>query len=447
MRSPRHVPVVTGSGLHRVLGLAFGLAIGFGGVVGGGLLKTSGSVAGLAPEPWLIVALWTACSLHSFLGANVVAELMTALPRDGGLFVIARRAFGDFGGLVVGWADAAQNCAAIAAVAILFVTFGAVVVPSLAPYGIAIAIGVQMLLLGINLIGVREGSAVQQATALLKAIILAGIIVALFIAAGTRETSVQVPAVATIAGAVTAYQLIYGVYSGWSYPGYFGDESTNAERDVPKGIFGCIIGASIVYIGFNAGLVASLDIPALAHSDFPAADVVGRIFGGNGLLLVMIIAMVMVVSSANAYILLVPRILYGLGRDGLFFRWSAHVNRGGTPDWAMVMTVAVSILLTLSGSFETIFLLMSAMTLFTMVVTDLAYFVLRYREPELTRPFRAKGHPYLPILLLLIDGALFAAILWADPFGGMAMLAMIAIAIPISGLLHFLKRRARMAVA
>jgi APA family basic amino acid/polyamine antiporter len=129
MRSPKHAPVVTGTGLHRVLGLAFGLAIGFGGVVGGGLLKTSGSVAGLAPEPWLIVALWTACSLHSFLGANVVAELMTALARDGGLFVIARRAFGDFGGLVVGWADAAQNCAAIAAVAILFVTFGAIVVP------------------------------------------------------------------------------------------------------------------------------------------------------------------------------------------------------------------------------------------------------------------------------------------------------------------------------
>lgn len=447
MQSQADGPVEIGSGLHRVLGLAFGLAIGFGGVVGGGLLKTSGSVAGLAPEPWLIVALWTACSLHSFLGANVVAELMSALPRDGGLFVIARRAFGDFGGLIVGWADAAQNCAAIAAVAILFVTFGAIVFPYLAPYGIAIAVGVQVLLLGINLIGVRQGSAVQQATALLKAIMLAGIIVALFIAAGARETSVQVPAVATIAGAITAYQLIYGVYSGWSYAGYFGDESTNAERDVPKAIFGCIIGASVVYIGFNAGLVAALDIPTLARSEFPAADVVGRIFGENSLLLVMVIAMIMVVSSANAYILLVPRILYGLGRDGLFFRWSAHVNRGGTPDWAMVLTVAVSILLTLSGSFDTVFLLMSAMTLFTMVVTDLAYFVLRYREPELARPFRARWHPVLPILLLLIDGALFAAILWADPFGGMAMLAMVAIAVPISWLIHHLKRRERLATA
>ena len=445
--SGAQAPIVTGSGLHRVLGLAFGLAIGFGGVVGGGLLKTSGSVAGLVPEPWLIVALWTACSLHSFLGANVVAELMTALPRNGGLFVIARRAFGDFGGLIVGWADAAQNCAVIAAVTILFASFGAIVMPSWAPYGVAIAIGVQVLLLGINLLGVREGSAVQQATALLKAVMLAGIIVALFIAAGSRETSIEVPAVVTIAGAITAYQLIYGVYSGWSYPGYFGDESTNAVRDVPKAIFGCIIAASIVYIGFNAGLVLAVDPPTMAHSDFPAAEVVGRVFGGNGLLLVMVIAMVMVVSSANAYILIVPRILYGLGRDGLFFRWAERVNRGGTPDLAMVLTVAVSILLTLSGSFDTVFLLMSAMTLFTMVVTDLAYFVLRYREPELARPFRAKWHPVLPILLLLIDGALFVAILVTDPFGFMAMLAMIAIAIPISGLIHVMRRRESAAVA
>jgi APA family basic amino acid/polyamine antiporter len=262
-----------------------------------------------------------------------------------------------------------------------------------------------------------------------------------------RETSLQLSGVATVAGAVTAYQLIYGVYSGWSYPGYFGDESTNAERDIPRGIFGCIIAASIVYIGFNAGLVAAVDVPTMAQSEFPAADVVGRIFGENSLLLVMVVAMVMVVSSANAYILLVPRILYGLGRDGLFFRWSAHVNRGGTPDWAMILTVAVSSLLTLSGSFDTVFLLMSAMTLFTMVVTDLAYFVLRYREPELARPFRARGHPVLPILLLLIDGALFAAILWADPLGGMAMLAMIAIAVPVSLLIRFLKMRTPAAAA
>jgi APA family basic amino acid/polyamine antiporter len=443
-----HSPISTGTGLHRVLGLAFGLAIGFGGIVGGSLLKTSGMVAGLAPDPWLIVGLWTACSLHSFLGANVVAELMTALPRDGGLFVIARRAFGDFGGLIVGWADAAQNCAAIAAVTILFATFAAILAPSLAPYGVAMAIGVQLLLLGINLIGVREGSVVQQATALLKAAMLAAMIVAIFVAAaGPRELAAEVSGVATLAGAITAYQLIYGVYSGWANPGYFGDECTNAEQDVPKAIFGSILAASIVYIGFNAGLVSALDVPSLARSDFPAVDVVGRILGPASMVIVMVIAMIIVASSANAYTLLVPRILYGLGRDGLFFNWATHVNRGGTPDWAMVTTVAISIALTLSGSFETVFLLMGAMTLFTMVVTDIAFFALRYREPALKRPFRAKFHPVLPILLLLADGALFAAILWADPFGGMAMIAMLAAALPISALIHILRKREGRALA
>ena len=445
MGSEAHVPVETGSALHRVLGLAFGLAIGFGGVDGGSLLNTTGSDAGLTPDPWLIVALWTACSLHSFLGANVVAEVMTALPKDGGLFVTARRAFGDFGGLIVGWADAAQTCAAIAAVTILFATFAGMIVPALVPYGIALAIGVQVFLLGVNLLGIREGSAVQQATALLKAVMLAAIVMTLLMAAGTGAMAPPTPGTVTIAGAITAYLLIYGVYSGWAYPGYFGDESKTGGREIPKAIFGSIAAASFVYIGFNLGLVAALDMPTLAHSDFPAADVVGRVIGADGRLLLVAIAMVVVFSSANAYILIAPRILYGLGRDGLFFRWSAHVNRGGTPNWSTIVTVAASIAMTMSGSFETVFLLMGAMTLFTFVVTDIAYFVLRRREPELERPFRAWGHPYLPILLLAIDGALFAAILWADPFGGMAMLAMIAIAIPISGLIHFQKRRKRAA--
>ena len=436
-----HASAERGSSLHRVLGLAFGLAIGFGSVVGGGLLKTSGSVAGLTPDPWLIVGLWTACSLHSFLGANVVAEVMTALPKDGGLFVTARRAFGDFGGLVVGWADAAQTCAAIAAVTILFATFAGMIVPGLVAYGIALAIGVQVLLLGVNLLGIREGSAVQQATALLKAIMLAAIVVTLLMAANPGAMSAPTTSAVPMASAITAYLLIYGVYSGWAYPGYFGDESKSGGREIPKAIFGSIAAASFVYIGFNLGLVAALDVPTLAHSDFPAADVVGRVIGADGRLLLVGIAMVVVFSSANAYILIAPRILYGLGRDGLFFRWSAHVNRGGTPHWSTILAVAASIAMTMSGSFDTVFLLMGAMTLFTFVVTDIAYFVLRYREPELERPFRARGHPYLPVLLLAIDGALFAAYLWSDPVGGMAMLAMIAIAIPISGLIHFQKTR------
>ncbi|MCL6740998.1 APC family permease [Sphingomonas sp. RB56-2] len=441
MGSQAQQPAEKGSALHRVLGLAFGLAIGFGGVVGGGLLKTSGSVAALTPEPWLIVALWAACSLHSFLGANVVAEVMTALPRDGGLFVTARRAFGDFGGLVVGWADAAQTCAAIAAVTILFATFAGMIVPALIPYGVALAIGVQVLLLGVNLLGIREGSAVQQATALLKAIMLAAIVMTLLMAAGTGAMKAPAPGAMNLVGAITAYLLIYGVYSGWAYPGYFGDESKSGGREIPKAIFGSIAAASFVYIGFNLGLVAALDIPTLAHSDFPAAEVVGRVIGADGRLILVAIAMLVVFSSANAYILIAPRIIYGLGRDGLFFKWSAHVNRGGTPDWSTILAVAASIAMTMSGSFETVFLLMGAMTLFTFVVTDIAYFVLRHREPDLERPYRARGHPYLPILLLAIDGTLFAAYLWSDPVGGMAMLAMIAIAIPISGLIHFQKRR------
>ena len=125
---------------------------------------------------------------------------------------------------------------------------------------------------------------------------LAAIVVTLLMAANPGAVSAPTTSAVPMASAITAYLLIYGVYSGWAYPGYFGNESKSGGREIPKAIFGSIAAASFVYIG---------------------------------LLLLVGIAMVVVFSSANAYILIAPRILYGLGCDGLFFRCSAHVNRGG----------------------------------------------------------------------------------------------------------------------
>src|SRR6476661_9220304 len=91
--------------LLRVLGLGFGLAVGVGGVIGGGILRAPGSALNHAPLPWLVLLLWALAGGQALLGANVVAEVMTSVPRSGGLFNVAERAFGNFGALLVGWSD------------------------------------------------------------------------------------------------------------------------------------------------------------------------------------------------------------------------------------------------------------------------------------------------------------------------------------------------------
>src|SRR5687768_15710008 len=108
-----------GSGLLRVLGLAFTIAVGIGAVIGGGILRTPATVIEAVPIVAVALTLWAVVGLHCLLEANVVAEVMTSIPRSGGLFVPARAAFAEPGGLLVGWTDWLAWVAAAAALAVL----------------------------------------------------------------------------------------------------------------------------------------------------------------------------------------------------------------------------------------------------------------------------------------------------------------------------------------
>ena len=147
--------------LLRVLGLAFALAVGVGTVIGGGILRTPAVVFEAVPHAGLALALWLAVGLHCLLQANVVSELMTALPRAGGLFVPARAAFGEPGGLLVGWTDWLGYIAAIAALSILASDFTVMAVPALTPFITLLAVGFLAVFVAINWLGIREGSTTQ----------------------------------------------------------------------------------------------------------------------------------------------------------------------------------------------------------------------------------------------------------------------------------------------
>jgi APA family basic amino acid/polyamine antiporter len=165
----------------------------------------------------------------------------------------------------------------------------------------------------------------------------------------------------------------------------------------------------------------------LQSSPLPAALAVAPIFGQKSLAIIALLALLVLVSCLNANIMLTPRILYGLARDSLLPRSLTRVNRGGSPDLALFISMGVSGLLILTGQFETVFLLVGAFTIVAFLVVDAAFFVLRWREPDLPRPFRAKCYPWLPAFALALDAALLGAFAWADPrsliYVGLCLLA------------------------
>lgn len=423
--------------LHRVLGLAFGLAIGVGTMIGSGILRTPGAVAERLPDSALLLLLWLMGGLHALLGANVLAELMTSLPKSGGLYVPSRRAFGEFGGVLVGWTDFLSNVAGVAALAIASAEFLAIIWPALGNQMAGAALLLLLLFVGLNWLGIREGSAAQQIGSLLKFLLLCALIAAIFIAVpvAPRSPVGSAGALAPLA-ILVGYQLIYGAFSGWHNPIYFAEEDKAPAHNLPRALLISIALVTGTYLAMNAALLHALPVEALGRSTVPVETVVTRLAGPTGTLVVGIIGSVIVLSCLNALVMATPRILYGLGRDRLFPNVATRVNSGGSPTVALAITAVVAAGLVLTGGFETVFLLMGAFTIFAFVMTDASIFVLRRREPDLPRPFRARLYPWLPALVLLLDSALLAAFIAADLRSGLVMALLISAAIPIAWLIR-----------
>ncbi|PKP95360.1 MAG: hypothetical protein CVT75_02125 [Alphaproteobacteria bacterium HGW-Alphaproteobacteria-14] len=437
--------VVTDGKLLKQLGFAFAAAVGLGSMIGAGLMRTSGSVVNEVPFAWLVIALWAFGGIHVLLASNVASELVTSIPKAGGIFVPVRAAFGDSMGLLAGWVAYLSYSAAGASLSIVCADFLTVLLPSLAGYTAPVACTFLLIIVGLNWLGVREGGMAQTIGSSVKLILLCAVIgIALFaepprpgaFAAVASDNALALGLVAII----IAYQMIYGAYSGWDSAIVFVEEDKNALTNIPRAMALSIGAVTLVYVLFNMSILRALDLEAIRGSDLPIALVLGNVFGPTGAIAVAVLAIILASTSLNANIMGGPRILFGLARDGLFLSMATRVNSGGTPHVAFAITAAMIVLLIFSGSFEFVFRLMGALIIFGFVIYDASLFRLRWTQPDLPRPFRAFGYPALPALVLLIDTGLLIAFIAADPASGLYMAALIALCIPVGILLHRRRR-------
>ena len=168
--------------LLRILGVGFGVAVIVGNTIGSGILLTPGEIAAHLRNPWLIFAAWSAGGVFAFFCTQSVAELGTMLPQAGGWFVYARRAFGEYGGFLVGCCDWMVQSAAIAYLAAAFGEFAADFTPALQGHTKATAVACLLALMLLNWMGLRTGSRVQEIAGLTKALALVAFVVVCFLA-------------------------------------------------------------------------------------------------------------------------------------------------------------------------------------------------------------------------------------------------------------------------
>lgn len=449
MESPAIVeaalPTKRGRGrLLRVLGVGFGMAVTIGGVIGMGILRTPGEVAAQLPDRWLFIGVWIAGGLYALLGTISVAELGTMLPRSGGFYNFVRRALGPYAGFIVGWSDWLSTCGTTAVVAIVMGEYASGLVPNLAGRSVSIALAVTVGFAVLQWRGVRWGSGAQQLTSLLKALAFIALIIACFILGGKDSAASEIAAplvtgMALVQALILAMQGVIYTYDGWYNTIYFSEEVRHPERNIPRSMIGSMLLVTGLYLLINLALLYVLPLSRIAGEKLAVGRAAQVIFGVYGGMVISLLATVSMLSTINANNMITSRILFAMSRDGLFSERALKVNRGGTPTVTLFVSTVVTVLFILSGTFQKVLALLAFFFVINYTMTFISVFVLRRREPDLPRPFRAWGYPWTTLLALAGSLAFLVGAIKSDTQNSVYSLLLLAASYPAFLLLKWAK--------
>ena len=420
--------------LLAILGVAFGISIIVGNSIGSGILRTPGEVARLLPSPVLFLGVWVIGGLYAMLGANVLAELATMMPESGGYTVYVRRSLGLYGGFIMGWNDWLATCASAALGALVIGEYTTILLGFSKSLTSVIAGGVILFFTLIQWRGIKEGSIAQNLTAVIKTLAFAILIVACFwLGKGFQQgvTSLAVPSgFAFVVALVLAMQAVIFSYDGYNGVCYFAGELRNPARDIPRAIFGGVLAVAGIYLLMNLGFLYVLPLDKMAGQPLVAASAAKEIFGDQGDVVIRVLTIVSLLSAMNAWQLMSTRVLYRLSMFG-FGSSSRYVNSGGTPAIALLLSTAAMLGLALTGTVQIVIAVTAFFFVAQYVLVVLSVFILRRREPETARPYRAKGHPWTTGLFLLLSVAMLAGDVATDTRNSVYSLILLALSWPV----------------
>jgi basic amino acid/polyamine antiporter, APA family len=430
--------------LLQVLGVWFGIAAAVGNAIAAGIVRTPGDIASALPNAYLFLGVWIIGGLYALFGASSLAELGAAIPRSGGQYNFAHRAIGDYAGFIVGWSDWLSTCGTAAAVSIVIAEYTGHLVPALDGhvklFSVSIIVGFGIL----QWRGIRWGSSTQLATAAIKSAAFIILVAACFLLGG------QAHAPAAVAKALPAFPggwlLIVAIFlamqnvvytiDGWAGVIYFGEEVRNPGREIPRAIFGSVYSVMGIYLLLNLAVLYVLPMNQIAGNDFALGTVADRIFGPYGDTIIRSIMIVSMLSCMNANQLFCARTLYSMSTDSLFFRQARKVNSGGTPTVALLLSTIVGVLFVL-GTFKRVIAMLSFFFVVNYTLSYASLFILRQKEPNMPRPYRAWGYPWTTGIALICSVLFLIGSIVTDQDNAPLAAGILILSYPIFRLMKF----------
>jgi len=434
------MPTTPASGptLTRAIGLTQATAIVVGTIIGTSIFVQPSEITREVPTITGILVAWSLAGLLTFLGALVCAELASAFPHTGGVYVFLREAFSTRVAFLWGWANFwSIHSAVIAAIAMVCARYLAFFAP-LGPFGEqAIAVAVIALVSAINYVGVRAGTTVQTAITGAKLAAIAVLLAAGVTYAGGGSGDPWTPSVAELA-AVPLDRMLLGVgaglfaFGGWHMVTYTAGETTDPVRTLPRAL---TIGTLIVttcYIGLNAVYLYVLPLEAVRQSPRIAADVAQALVGPGAASAVSALVVVSAFGALTGIVLAGPRMYLSMAHDGVMLAWVDAVHPVyRTPHRAIVVQAVWSSALVLTGSYASLFGRVIYMEWAFFALMTAGLFVLRRRAGY--RPgYRMWGYPVAPLVFILASIAVVVNQLRAQPAEALFGAAVVASGWPVA---------------
>jgi len=394
--------------LARVLTLLDATMINAGGIIGSGIFMVPATIALLTGSTSLILAVWVFGGLISLFGALSIAELGAAMPRAGGQFVYLNEAYGPVWGYLYGWSCVAViNTASIAAVGVAFSEYLSFFFP-LSTMGIkSVAILSVILLTIINILDVKSGARAQNIFTLLKIGAIFGIISLGLVMDGGSAENIQPfypdrPLPALVGPLGLAMVSVLWTYDGWIFITYVAGEVKNPGRNIPLSLVFCMLIVISIYLLINFVFTYTLGIGAMGTSTLVASDSAFIFLGEKGAVLVSIIILISLLGANNGFILTSARINYAMARNRLFFQQAAKVHpKFKSPANALIIQAVWACALTFSGTYNQLITYIIFASWIFYAMSCAAVIILRKKRPEMKRPYKTPGYPYIPIIFIL----------------------------------------------
>jgi basic amino acid/polyamine antiporter, APA family len=398
------------SELKRTLNLFDVTSIIVGIIIGSAIFKTPSDVAGLLGNGNWILGIWLLGGLFSFIGALCYAELASAYPKEGGDYFFLHHTYGSWAGFLYAWGRLLViHSGNIAMMAFIAGTYSDKLLPIAHGEKIYALLAV-LILTALNCIGLRPGKFTQNILASMQIIGLSLVIfVGFFVSPSTPSviSDVQASQSVPFSAFFLAFIFVQLSFGGWSDCAFVAAEVKNPGKNIFRSLMLGLSIVTIVYFLINASLLYALKADGMAKSDAIMADIMQNRVGDLGSRFISVVAIVCALGSVNGMIIVGGRIYHAWGRDHSLFEFFSQWNKqSSVPLVAFLTQCAISCVLLLWLNFEKLAIFTAAAHWLFMGMVGISLLVLRWREPDVERPFRVPLYPLIPLIYIATCGML-----------------------------------------